>query len=219
MILSIVIPVYNSENILDELIKQIKSEIKEKKNLFKNFEIILVNDNSLDNSWKRIKEIAGNQKNIIGINLSKNFGQHNALMAGIKNSRGDFLITMDDDLQHPPSNIIDIINKLNDGFDVCYTKYQNNKYSFLKKLGSAINDKVANIVLNKPKKIYLSSYRGMKKNVINELKKFDGPYVYLDGIILNVTNNIGSIDIKHNKRLKGNSGYSFKKLFTELYRA
>ena len=214
MILSIVIPVYNSENILDELIKQIKSEIKEKKNLFKNFEIILVNDNSLDNSWKRIKEIAGNQKNIIGINLSKNFGQHNALMAGIKNSRGDFLITMDDDLQHPPSNIIDIINKLNDGFDVCYTKYQNNKYSFLKKLGSAINDKVANIVLNKPKKIYLSSYRGMKKNVINELKKFDGPYVYLDGIILNVTNNIGSIDIKHNKRLKGNSGYSFKKLFS-----
>ena len=214
MILSIVVPVYNSENILDELIKQIKSEIKEKKNLFKNFEIILVNDNSLDNSWKRIKEIAGNQKNIIGINLSKNFGQHNALMAGIKNSRGDFLITMDDDLQHPPSNIIDIINKLNDGFDVCYTKYQNNKYSFLKKLGSAINDKVANIVLNKPKKIYLSSYRGMKKNVINELKKFDGPYVYLDGIILNVTNNIGSIDIKHNKRLKGNSGYSFKKLFS-----
>ena len=214
MILSIVIPVYNSENILDELIKQIKSEIKEKKNLFKNFEIILVNDNSLDNSWKRIKEIAGNQKNIIGINLSKNFGQHNALMAGIKNSRGDFLITMDDDLQHPPSNISDIINKLNDGFDVCYTKYQNNKYSFLKKLGSAINDKVANIVLNKPKKIYLSSYRGMKKNVINELKKFDGPYVYLDGIILNVTNNIGSIDIKHNKRLKGNSGYSFKKLFS-----
>ena len=91
-------------------------------------------------------------------------------MAGIKNSKGDFLITMDDDLQHPPSYIIDIINKLSEGFDVCYTKYQNNKYSFLKKLGSAINDRVANIVLGKPKNIYLSSYRGIKKNVINELK-------------------------------------------------
>ena len=214
MILSIVIPVYNSENILDDLINQISLEIKKKTNLLKDFEIILVNDNSLDNSWNKIKEIANNQNNIIGINLSKNFGQHNALMAGIKNSKGDFLITMDDDLQHPPSYIIDIINKLSEGFDVCYTKYQNNKYFFLKKLGSAINDRVANIVLGKPKNIYLSSYRGIKKNVINELKKFDGPYVYLDGIILNVTNNIGSIDIQHNKRLKGNSGYSFKKLFS-----
>ena len=183
MILSIVIPVYNSENILDDLINQISLEIKKKTNLLKDFEIILVNDNSLDNSWNKIKEIANNQNNIIGINLSKNFGQHNALMAGIKNSKGDFLITMDDDLQHPPSYIIDIINKLSEGFDVCYTKYQNNKYSFLKKLGSAINDRVANIVLGKPKNIYLSSYRGIKKNVINELKKFDGPYVYLDGII------------------------------------
>ena len=214
MIISIVIPVYNSEDTLDDLINQISLEIREKKNLFNDFEIILVNDNSIDNSWNKIKEISSNQKNIIGINLSKNFGQHNALMAGIKNSKGDFLITMDDDLQHSPSYIIDIINKLNEGFDVCYTKYQNNKYSFLKKLGSAINDRVANIVLDKPKNIYLSSYKGFGNNVINELKKFDGPYVYLDGIILNVTNNIGSIDIKHNKRLKGNSGYSFKKLFS-----
>ena len=214
MILSIVIPVYNSEEILDELINQITSEIRKKINLFEDYEIILVNDKSLDNSWKKIEEIATNQKNVIGINLSKNFGQHNALMAGIKNSRGDFLITMDDDLQHPPNYIIEIINKLNQGFDVCYTKYENNKYSFFKKLGSAINDKVANIVLDKPKNIYLSSYRGIKRNVINELKKFDGPYVYLDGVILNVTSNIGSINIKHNKRLKGNSGYSFKKLFS-----
>ena len=214
MILSIVIPVYNSEEILDELINQITSEIRKKINLFEDYEIILVNDKSEDNSWKKIEEIATNQKNVIGINLSKNFGQHNALMAGIKNSRGDFLITMDDDLQHPPNYIIEIINKLNQGFDVCYTKYENNKYSFFKKLGSAINDKVANIVLDKPKNIYLSSYRGIKRNVINELKKFDGPYVYLDGVILNVTSNIGSINIKHNKRLKGNSGYSFKKLFS-----
>ena len=214
MILSIVIPVYNSEDILDELINQIISEIRKKINLYKNYEIILVNDKSTDNSWRKIKEITANKKNVIGINLSKNFGQHNALMAGIKSSRGDFLITMDDDLQHSPSYIIDIINKLNEGFDVCYTKYQNNKYSFLKKLGSAINDRVANIVLDKPKNIYLSSFRGIRRNVINELKKFNGPYVYLDGIILNITNNIGSIEVKHNRRLKGNSGYSFKKLFS-----
>ena len=214
MILSIIIPVYNSEDILDELITQITSEIDKKIDLLKEFEIILVNDNSIDKSWQKIKEISTKHKNVTGINLSKNFGQHNALMAGIKNSKGDFLITMDDDLQHPPSYMVEIINKLNEGFDICYTKHQNNKYSFIKKVGSIINDKVANIVLDKPKDIYLSSYKGMKKNIINELKRFDGPHVYIDGIILNVTSNIGSVDIEHNDRLTGNSGYSFKKLFS-----
>jgi len=208
MILSIIIPVYNSEDILDELITQITSEIDKKIDLLKEFEIILVNDNSIDKSWQKIKEISTKHKNVTGI------GQHNALMAGIKNSKGDFLITMDDDLQHPPSYMVEIINKLNEGFDICYTKYQNNKYSFIKKVGSIINDKVANIVLDKPKDIYLSSYKGMKKNIINELKRFDGPHVYIDGIILNVTSNIGSVDIEHNDRLTGNSGYSFKKLFS-----
>ena len=128
MILSIIIPVYNSEDILDELITQITSEIDKKIDLLKEFEIILVNDNSIDKSWQKIKEISTKHKNVTGINLSKNFGQHNALMAGIKNSKGDFLITMDDDLQHPPSYMVEIINKLNEGFDICYTKYQNNGY-------------------------------------------------------------------------------------------
>tara|TARA_B100000787_G_scaffold83587_1_gene61549 strand:- start:1949 stop:2890 length:942 start_codon:yes stop_codon:yes gene_type:complete len=214
MILSIIIPVYNSNDILDELINQITSEIDKKIDLVKEFEIILVNDNSIDKSWQKIKNLSSKHKNVSGINLSKNFGQHNALMAGIKNSKGDFLITMDDDLQHPPSYMIEIINKLNEGFDVCYTKYQNNKYSFFKKIGSIINDKVANIVLDKPKDIYLSSYKGIKKSVIDELKKFDGPHVYLDGIILNVTSNIGSINIEHSERTIGNSGYGFKKLFS-----
>ena len=107
--LSIVIPVYNSEDILDELINQIISEIKKKKDLIDKFEIILVNDNSKDNSWGKIKNICTNFDKVIGINLSKNFGQHNALIAGIKNSNGDYLITMDDDLQHSPKYISEII--------------------------------------------------------------------------------------------------------------
>ena len=214
MMLSIVIPVYNSEEILDELISQIISEINKKKDLIEKFEVILVNDNSKDNSWKVIKNICTNFDGVIGINLSKNFGQHNALIAGIKNSKGDYLVTMDDDLQHSPEYISEIIHKLNEGFDVCYTKYKNNKYSLIKKLGSIVNDKIANIVLKKPKNIYLSSFKGIKKNVINEIKKFESPHVYLDGIILNVTNNIGTINIEHNKRLTGFSGYNFNKLFS-----
>ncbi len=214
MNLSIIIPVYNSEEILDELINQITSEIKSNINSIPKFEIILVNDNSIDKSWEKIKELSKRYKEIKGINLSKNFGQHNALIAGIKNSNGNYLITMDDDLQHSPKYISKIILKLNEGFDVCYTKYDNNKYTLLKKLGSVVNDKIANIVLKKPKDIYLSSFKGIKKNIINEIKKFDSPHVYLDGIILNVTNNIGTINIEHNERVVGSSGYSFGKLFS-----
>jgi undecaprenyl-phosphate 4-deoxy-4-formamido-L-arabinose transferase len=214
MILSIVIPVYNSARILDDLINQILLHLDKNIELVADFEIVLINDNSRDESWQTIKEICKKQKKIKGINLSKNFGQHNALMAGIKDSIGDVIITMDDDMQHPPSYILKIINKLNEGYDVCYTKYQNNKYSLIKKVGSFINDKIANIILGKPKDIYLSSYKGIKKNIIDELKKFNGPHVYLDGIILSVTSNIGSINVEHNERAAGNSGYSFKKLFS-----
>ena len=214
MNLSIIIPVYNSEGILDELISQIISEIKSNIDTIQKFEIILVNDKSVDKSWEKIKELSKRYKEIRGINLSKNFGQHNALIAGIKNSNGDYLITMDDDLQHSPKYISEIVLKLKEGFDVCYTKYNNNKYSLFKKLGSVVNDKIANIVLKKPKDIYLSSFKGIKKNIINEIKKFDSPHVYLDGIILNVTNNIGTINIEHNERMFGSSGYSFGKLFS-----
>ena len=214
MMLSIVIPVYNSEEILDELISQIISEINKKKDLIEKFEVILVNDNSKDNSWKIIKNICANFDGVIGINLSKNFGQHNALIAGIKNSKGDYLITMDDDLQHSPKYISEIIHKLNEGFDVCYTKYKNNKYSLIKKLGSIVNDKIANIVLKKPKNIYLSSFKCFTKKICEEIKKYDGPFVYIDGLIFDITKNVSSVDVEHLERMTGNSNYNIFKLIS-----
>ena len=213
MKLSIIIPVYNSENILKELVNQISNEIK-KINKVSDYEIILVNDKSIDSSWQIIEKICHENKYVVGIDLMKNVGQHNALIAGIKSSDSDFVVTMDDDLQHSPKFIEKIILKLNEGYDVCYTKYVNNKYSFFKKLGSIANDKIANIVLQKPKSIYLSSFKGINKNVVNEIKKFSGPYVYLDGIILDLTRNIGTVDIDHNERMDGKSNYNLNKLFS-----
>ena len=213
MKLSIIIPVYNSENILEELVNQITNEIQKINNL-SDYEIILVNDKSIDGSWQIIEKICHESKYVAGIDLMKNVGQHNALIAGIKSSNSDFVITMDDDLQHSPKFIEKIILKLNEGYDVCYTKYVNNKYSFFKKLGSIANDKIANVVLQKPKNLYLSSFKGINKNVVNEIKKFSGPYVYLDGIILDLTRNIGTVDIDHNERLDGKSNYNLNKLFS-----
>lgn len=213
MKLSIIIPVYNSENILKELVNQITNEIQKINNV-SDYEIILVNDKSVDGSWQIIEKICHENKYVAGIDLMKNVGQHNALIAGIKSSNFDYVITMDDDLQHSPKFIEKIILKLNEGYDVCYTKYVNNKYSFFKKLGSIANDKIANIVLQKPKNIYLSSFKGINKNVANEIKKFSGPYVYLDGIILDITRNIGTVDIDHEDRLDGKSNYNLNKLFS-----
>ena len=213
MKLSIIIPVYNSENILKELVNQITNEIQKINNVSA-YEIILVNDKSVDGSWQIIEKICHENKYVAGIDLMKNVGQHNALIAGIKSSNFDYVITMDDDLQHSPKFIEKIILKLNEGYDVCYTKYVNNKYSFFKKLGSIANDKIANIVLQKPKNIYLSSFKGINKNVANEIKKFSGPYVYLDGIILDITRNIGTVDIDHEDRLDGKSNYNLNKLFS-----
>tara|TARA_B100001057_G_C22796804_1_gene929955 strand:- start:741 stop:1670 length:930 start_codon:yes stop_codon:yes gene_type:complete len=213
MKLSIIIPVYNSENILKELVNQITNEIQKINNVSA-YEIILVNDKSVDGSWQIIEKICHENKYVAGIDLMKNVGQHNALIAGIKSSNFDYVITMDDDLQHSPKFIEKIILKLNEGYDVCYTKYVNNKYSFFKKLGSIANDKIANIVLQKPKNIYLSSFKGINKNVTNEIKKFSGPYVYLDGIILDITRNIGTVDIDHEDRLDGKSNYNLNKLFS-----
>ena len=213
MKLSIIIPVYNSENILKELVNQITNEIQKINNVSA-YEIILVNDKSVDGSWQIIEKICHENKYVAGIDLMKNVGQHNALIAGIKSSNFDYVITMDDDLQHSPKFIEKIILKLNEGYDVCYTKYVNNKYSFFKKLGSIANDKIANIVLQKPKNIYLSSFKGINKNVANEIKKFSGPYVYLDGIILDITRNIGTVEIDHGERLDGKSNYNLNKLFS-----
>ena len=133
MDLSIVIPVYNSEKILPHLICEIEKNV----NFVKNYEVILVNDCSKDRSWKVIEELSKNNKYVIGINLRINAGQHNAIMAGLRESRGKVVVTMDDDLQHSPKYIKKLYCKIsNEGKDVCYTKFKSKKHSLWKNIGS-----------------------------------------------------------------------------------
>ena len=138
MKLSIVVPVYNSSEILKELIKRISISMKKAK-LYKNFEIIMINDFSRDDSWKKIKKLSSKFRFIKGISLRKNYGQHNAIMAGLKFSKGEKVITLDDDLQHPPEFIKTIYDKLNK-YDACYTYYRNRKHIKWKKFVSSINN-------------------------------------------------------------------------------
>ena len=148
MKLSIVIPVYNSSSIIENLTLDI---LEVSKNLSKinDIELILVNDCSLDDTWLKISKISEiNKDKIIGINLMKNYGQHNAIMAGLKIAKGDYVLLMDDDYQHPPKEILKILNKISEGYDVCYTNYKNNAYSKFKLFGSWLNKKISNILID-----------------------------------------------------------------------
>ena len=210
MKLSLIVPVYNSSNILGELTDRISSSMKKNK-LINNFEILLINDFSQDNSWEVIKSLAFKYKFIKGINLTKNFGQHNAIMAGLNYCTGERVITLDDDLQHPPEFIINIYDKL-DNFDVCYTYYKNRQHLKWKKIVSYLNNIISSFLLNKPFHVYMSSFRGLRGDIVKYMIKFKEPDVYLDSLILKSTKKIAMITVNHNNRLRGESNYTFKKL-------
>ena len=214
MDLSIIIPVYNSSNILKKLIKQIILILN--KNLIKSFEIILINDNSKDLSWITIKQLSKKYKNVKGLNLKSNFGQHSAIFAGMKNSKGKKIVTMDDDLQHSPQYIIQIYNSLNN-FDLCYAFYSKRKHNFWKKLASQLNNIYASFIFNKSFKIYISSFRGFTADVKNKCIKYKGIVIFLDSLLLKNSTKKNLIKIIHRKRFSGKSNYNLKKLFRLLF--
>ena len=210
MKISIIVPVYNSSLMIEELVQRVKKTMNGL-NFTNNYELILINDFSVDSSWLIISNLIKKSSFIKGINLSENFGQHNAIMAGLNNCSGDYIITIDDDLQHPPEFIPDILEKLKNN-DVCYTNYKNRKHIGWKKFVSNLNNIVSSFILDKPLEIYMSSYRGMVKDVKSKIIQFKDPNVYIDGLIINYTKNICMITVDHHARKFGESNYNFKKL-------
>ncbi len=209
--LSIVIPVYGSELVLSELVSQIDKALLNSKGLNFLYEVIFVCDQSPDDSWTVIKKLSNKYKHIRGVLLRLNAGQHNALMAGFNNAKGEIIITMDDDLQHSPYDIPLLINEIENGSDVAYARFKNRNHALWKVLGSMINNKIACYILGKPRDLYLSPFRCFKASICKDILKYSGPYVYIDGLILSVTRNISSVDVNHYDRFAGQSNYGFKK--------
>jgi len=210
MKLSIVVPVYRSEKILPELVGEIERSLQAL-GLSGRFELILVNDASPDGSWQVICDLAQRYAFLKGISLRKNFGQHSATMAGLHYSIGSTIIVMDDDLQHPPEEIGKLLAAIDSGLDVCYVRYQERQHAYWKILGSGFNDLVATWLLGKPKGLYLSSFKALRREIAQEVIKYDGPYAYLDGLILDVTRSIGTVDIVHRARRDGKGNYNLKR--------
>jgi glycosyltransferase involved in cell wall biosynthesis len=207
---SIVVPVYRSEAILPVLVERLVHVLSPPGIKF-HFELILINDASPDDSWKVIEQLAAAHGWIRGICLAKNVGQHNAVMAGLGHANGEIIIIMDDDLQHPPEAILPLLDAIKIGNDVCYTKYEHRQHELWKKIGSWINDRAATILLNKPAGLYLSSFKAVQRSIVKEIVKYDGPFAYVDGIILDITRRIAVITIDHQARLEGTGNYNFRR--------
>jgi undecaprenyl-phosphate 4-deoxy-4-formamido-L-arabinose transferase len=210
--LSILIPVYNSDKTIKRLVDRIIGELS---SLFK-LEILLVNDYSLDNSEEACASLFEKYKEIVRFySLSKNVGEHNAVMAGLNKVTGDYVVIMDDDFQNPIGEIIKLVDAAKDGgYDVVYSLYEKKEHSLFRNMGSWFNDRVANYMLKKPKDLYLSSFKILNKFLVNEIIKYEAPFPYIDGIILQITDNIGQVKVKHSVREEGRSGYTIKKLIS-----
>lgn len=211
MKISIAIPVYNSENSIIQLVDELIKNLSEY-----HIEIVLVNDCSTDNSEICCLQIFEKYPEIVKFySLAKNVGEHNAVMAALNNVTGDYIVIMDDDFQNPVSEVKKLINHISENnFDVVYTFYEKKKHSFWRNLGSKFNDKVANIMLGKPKDLYLSSFKIMNKFIVYEILKYDLPFPYIDGLILRTTANIGKVKVEHLSRKEGKSQYNLVKLFS-----
>jgi undecaprenyl-phosphate 4-deoxy-4-formamido-L-arabinose transferase len=151
------------------------------------------------------------------VKLSKNVGEHNAIMAGLRYVEGDWALIMDDDFQNPPKEGLKLINfALENNYDIVYGDYEIKRHNIFRNLISKINDITANYLLKKPKGLYLSSFKCIKKKLLKNIILYKGPFPYIDGLVLSLTSNIGSLKTEHAARISGKSGYSLSKLL-KLY--
>lgn len=206
---SFVIPCYNSSATVGGVVDEIK-ETCEKHDY--TYEVVLVNDCSPDNTYEVIKDLAKNNPHVFGINLGKNFGQHGAIMAGLRKTTGTYVVCLDDDGQTPANEVDKLIGKLEEGSDAVFARYRNKMHNGFRNFGSRVNDHMAKVLIGKPKDLFLSSYVAMKRYVVDEILKYKNPYPYLSGLVLRTCKNITNADVHHRAREEGQSGYTFSKL-------
>ena len=210
MKISICIPVYNGAKTIAPLVGKLKEELLMKYKI----EIVLVNDGSNDNSSEVCEMLAKSDSLVKFINLSRNFGEHNAVMAGLNYCTGDCAVIMDDDFQTPPEEVSKLIAKLNEGYDVVFSSYGKKQHNVFRNIGSKFNNFIATIMIKKPYNLYLSSFKVINRFLIDNIIKFKGPYPYVDGLILRITRKYATVHVSHAKRVEGKSGYTLKKLIS-----
>lgn len=209
MLLSVVIPVHNSERTIGALAERL-FEIQRDQAL----ELILVDDGSRDGSSKVCEQLAHRFPGRVRfVELARNFGEHNAVMAGLAHSRGDWVLVMDDDLQNAPEDVQLLVKAIREGgYDVVYSKYPSKMHAPWRNAGSWVNNLCATVLLKKPYDLYLSSFKIMSKFAVEQIVKYQGPFPYIDGLLLQSVDRIGTVIVPHQARAVGKSSYTLGRL-------
>ncbi len=209
--LSIVIPVYRSETILPELVRRLGEVLPA---LARSYEVVLVNDASPDGSWAVISRLAAQHSWIHPINLMRNYGQHNALLCGIRAAQYGSIVTMDDDLQHPPEEISKLLAVLDQGYDVVYGRPAQEQHGLLRDLASLTTKLALQSVMGAEIARNVSAFRGFRSEVANAFSHYEGAFVSIDVLLTWGTNRFAVTPVRHEPRAQGTSGYTFRKLVT-----
>lgn len=207
---SFVIPCYRSAQTLPGVVEELQTAMEAMQDY--DYEVILVNDCSPDDTFEVIRRLSGENRRIRGINLARNFGQHSALMAGFRYGEGDIVVCLDDDGQTPAREVGKLLAGIRQGADVVYAKYNQKHHSGFRNWGSRINERMTRVMLGKPKDLYLSSYFAARRFVIEEVKRYENAYPYVIGLVLRTTGNIVNVEVTHRERAAGESGYTLGKL-------
>ena len=207
MLVSIVIPCYNSEHTIGKVVELAIEEFGKMENY--ECEFVLVNDYSKDGTWKSISALTEKYPNVKGINLAKNFGQHNAIMAGMNYTEGDLVLGMDDDMQNHPSQIPAFLAKIEEGYDIVFGVFKQRKFSVFKNITGAISRQLLWKLLERPKGIQMSSFWCCRRYVRDEVVKYDGYNIFLQILFFRTTHNIANIEVEHFEREVGTSNYNF----------
>jgi DNA-binding NarL/FixJ family response regulator/glycosyltransferase involved in cell wall biosynthesis len=208
---SIVIPVFNGEATIEKLCHTLIRELSHSYVL----QLVLVDDGSRDASAAIIQKIQEQHPEVVdGVLLARNFGEYHAVMAGLQCAEGDYCVIMDDDFQNPPGEVRNLVEEIQRGYDVVYTRYETMRHSWIRRLGSRMHNWTATHALGKPSDLYLSSFKIMSRLLVREIIHYTGPDPYLDAIILRSTRKIGVVTVRHEPRKHGRSGYTMRKLIS-----
>ena len=209
-LVSFVIPCYRSALTIGAVTEEIKGAMSALAGY--EYEIVLVNDCSPDDTFKTISVLAENDSRITAVDLAKNFGQHAALMCGMHHAKGDVIVCLDDDGQTPADEVGKLLEKIEEGYDVVYASYESKQHSGFRNLGSLMNAKMTEIMLGKPRELSLTSYFAAKRFIIDEMLRYDNCFPYVMGLVLRSTKNICNVPVNHRAREEGQSGYNLGKL-------
>ena len=209
-LISFIIPCYRSADTISAVVEEIRAQFLTRDEY--DYQIILVSDASPDDTFKVIRSLCAADQRIVGLELARNFGQQAARMAALEHIRGEYVVFMDDDGQHPAEGIFKLIAKLQDGCDLVYARFIRKQHSRFKRLGSQVNRVMTELLIGKPRQVLASSFFAAKRFVIEELGHYRSPSPYIFGYLMQITRKIGNVDLEHRARFSGESGYTLAKL-------